>query len=1071
MLKLLGKWLKIYENEIGLFLWIVALLFLVRSSGILLNNYAETAFLKRFGVEYLPIVNMINAIATFFIMGLMAVIMGKISGSRLLSYLFVFCGVSVAGIRLLIPLDIDIIYPVLFMLKSQYEVLLALLFWNLANDLFNTRQSKRLFPLITAGGVIGQILGSFGTPILAKTITFDNLLLVYLCTTLLGGVVVKRMSLRFPALLLSDKKVKKTKSSTSMIEEFKKIVPLMKESVLVKILIVLTFMPNVVIPIMNYQFNFAVNEQFATEASMIQFFGYFRGFLNIISLIILMFVGRIYGRWGLPVALMFHPFNYILAFLAFLFRFDVFSAMYARMSTNILRTTINIPANAVLMGLFPESYRAMVRPFLRGTVVRIGLFLGSGLILFSEPLFHPRYLSLVALPFVVAWVMAPFILKRNYSKILFDLISRNLLDLKSMERKDMGQLFNDKKIQAQLVQGFLSARGDDCLWYARLLKSLSIENLDAHILTCLKNQDDKTRIGLLELLSPQAGEEAIQALKDMADPEKPDLMVTIIQTVNRLSPEISTGFNTEIYVTSKYPEIKAYAMIALYSQEPQKYKGTIYAWLDSDNVHERKAGIIAAGESRDASYISKLKEMLNAEKSGSILPFILRALDRLGDKELNTLVLPYLSHPLESVRLAALETFDIDNDDSLRKAIALMNDSSINVQELAREKIDTSSYQNAQVLIESLSIPRRNVREGIFELLTSQNIKDLDVYHYARSQLEKCYTSLAEGETLSLFPESQERDLLVDHFEQKRMILLKNILRVLDTQDSSGQMRIIWRGIFSENPRQRSNSIEALDDLMDSSLSKILMPLLEEIPAYECLAIGRKDFNITNFDFNSSTLGSYLLAKKDWVTVILALHMVAKEDFNTLDKGIVEKLKGSKNDHVRKAAESIFNLQHLNTSEKEDHMETKISIPDKILYLKKINLFEGLSVSELAAVASVTEEIVYPPGEIVIKEGETGETMYLIIKGEVSVIKGQEKGREIELDRIGAGDYFGEMALFEDVVRSASIRTEKETHLLVLHKLEFSEIVREYPQIALQICKEFSGRLRRLHEKMKRYEK
>lgn len=152
-------------------------------------------------------------------------------------------------------------------------------------------------------------------------------------------------------------------------------------------------------------------------------------------------------------------------------------------------------------------------------------------------------------------------------------------------------------------------------------------------------------------------------------------------------------------------------------------------------------------------------------------------------------------------------------------------------------------------------------------------------------------------------------------------------------------------------------------------------------------------------------------------------------------------------------------------------METEISIPDKILYLKKINLFEGLSVSELAAVASVTEEIVYPPGEIVIKEGETGETMYLIIKGEVSVIKGQEKGREIELDRIGAGAYFGEMALFEDVVRSASIRTEKETHLLVLHQLEFSEIVREYPQIALQICKEFSGRLRRLHEKMKRYEK
>ena len=1071
MLNLLSKWLKVYEDEIGLFLWTAAILFLIRSSGIVLNNYAETAFLKRFGVEYLPIVYMINAIATFFVMGLVTALMGKFPGSRLLCYLFLFCGTTIAGVRSLIPFDIDLIYPLMFMLKSQYEVLLGLLFWNLANDLFNTRQSKRLFPLITAGGVVGQILGSFGTPILSKTISFDNLLLVYLCITLLGGIVVKRMSLRFPALLVPDKKAGKNKSRTSVIEEFKKIGPLLKESTLFKILIVLTLTPNVVIPIMNYQFNVAVNNQFATEGGMIQFFGYFRGALNIVNLFILLFVGRIYGRWGLPIALMFHPFNYIIAFLAFLFRFDFFSAMYARMSTTILRTTINIPSNAILMGLFPDTYRGIVRPFLRGTVVRIGLFIGSGLILLSESLFHPRYLSLVAIPFVLVWLMAPFILKRNYSKILFNLISRNLLDLKSMEEKDMGQLFNDKKIHKQLVQAFLSARGDDCLWYARLLKSLSIENLDAHILTCLKNQDDKTRIGLLKLLSPQAGEEAIQILKDMADPEKPDLMVAIIQAVNRLSSEVSADFNAEIYVSSKYPEIKAYAVSVLYSQDPQKYRGTINAWLDSDNVHERKAGVIAAGESRDASYISKLKEMLNTKKSDSILPFILEGLDRLGDKKLNTLVLPYLSHSLESVRLSALEAFDIDNDDSLRKNIHLMDDSSIKIRDLAKEKIDSSSYQNPQILIESLSIPRRNVRDGIFDLLTSLNVKDLDVYRYAKAQLEKCYMSIAESETLSLFPESQEKALLVDHFEKERILRVVNILRVLDTQDSSGKMRIIWRGLFSENPRQRSNSIEVLENQTDVSLSKILLPLLEDLPVSECLAVGRKNFEIPDFDFTSSTLCSYLLEKNDWVTVILTLHMAARGDINTLDKGLIEKLKGSKNSHVRRSVMSIIDLQYLNTSEKEDHMEKGISITEKILYLKKINLFEGLSVSELAAVASVTEEIVYPPGEIVINEGDTGETMYLILQGEVSVIKGREKGHEIELDRIGTGDYFGEMALFEDVVRSASIRTEKESHLLVLHKLEFSEIVREYPQIALQICKELSGRLRKLHEKIKHVER
>ncbi len=329
---------------------------------------------------------------------------------------FHFSGIIVTVIRLLIPFGIELLYPLLFMLKSQFELLQALLFWNMCNDLFNTRQSKRLFPLLTAGGVIGLILGSFGTPYFARLFSLDNLLYLYLITTVMGALLIQAMGRSYATLIYTEKTGKSAKKKPPMIDEIKRVYPLIKDSILVKIVLVLTFMPNVVIPIMNYQFNYAVNEQFASESAMIQFFGYFRGSLYIVSLFILLFVGRIYGKWGLPVALMFHPFNYMIAFFAFLFRFDVFSAMYARMSTNIIRTTINMPANSILIGLFPESYRNMIRPFLRGTVVRIALFIGSSLILLSTPLFHPRYLTLVALPFMIAWVAAPFVLKSNYSK-------------------------------------------------------------------------------------------------------------------------------------------------------------------------------------------------------------------------------------------------------------------------------------------------------------------------------------------------------------------------------------------------------------------------------------------------------------------------------------------------------------------------------------------------------------------------------------------------------------------------------------------------------------------------------
>ena len=131
----IGQWLDIHEEEMRLFLWTLALLFIVRSAGIILNNYAETAFLKRYGVQYLPIVSMINAVATVMVMGLMTGLMQRFPGPGLLAALFVFCGGSILALRLSIPMGIDLIYPVLFMLKVQYEVLLAMLFWNLANDL------------------------------------------------------------------------------------------------------------------------------------------------------------------------------------------------------------------------------------------------------------------------------------------------------------------------------------------------------------------------------------------------------------------------------------------------------------------------------------------------------------------------------------------------------------------------------------------------------------------------------------------------------------------------------------------------------------------------------------------------------------------------------------------------------------------------------------------------------------------------------------------------------------------------------------------------------------------------
>ncbi len=1070
MTKALGRWFKVYEDEISLFLWATLLLFLIRNANILFNNFAETAFLKRYGVEYLPIVYMVNSITTFIIMGFMTGIMARVSGTRLMMHMLFVFGGSIAFLRFVIPLGIDLLYPLLFILKAQYEVLLALLFWNLANDLFNTRQSKRLFPLITAGGVLGGVVGSFATPFLAGLISMDNLMIVYLVISVLGALAVRRMGVLFPTLLISTKRADK-KTRFSSLEELKKVVPLIRESKLIKILIVITLMPNVVIPIMNYQFNFAIDQTFASEGGMIIFFGYFRGVLNIISLIILLFVGRIYGRFGLPLALMFHPFNYIIAFMAFLLRFDVFSAMYARISTNVLRTTINNPARAILMGVFPKSYRAVIFPFLRGTVVRVGILAGSGFIIVSEGFIHPRYLSLVAVVFVTAWMIATISLKRGYAGVVSELISKNMLDLKSIEKEDIAPVFNDRQTRLQLVEELRNSQGEDTLWYAGLLKSLKFKDLDSRILPLLQKQDVKTRAALIGMISDKAGEETFEVLKEFTDFNNPEIMAAIIKTANRVSPENSPAFNRQVFEKSASPEVRAYALTALYRSRPDDFRQVIESWLESQKEDERTGGIIAAGGSGDASFTPRLEELLKAgPENREVLIRLFESLKLLGSENLNDLALGYLKHPSEPIRKAALNSFEITNKNDLSIGIEMLGDNSRAIRNLAKEKIQDAPFQDPQILVESLIIPRKIVRDGIYDILLSLNIKDLDIFRFARMQVEKSYNCLAEQEALRRLPGDSKTRMLIEHIGQRKSLYIDNVLRCLAAKDKSGKMRIIWRGITSSNSRIRSNGLEALDDLIDSSLSRIMMPLLEDQPAAGSLETGRKYFKIPGFAPGGDAIFSHLLKTEDWVTLLITLSIIQEKGPGKIDWEIINNLSDNKNTHVRFLAENLIAGHGNDPLDRGIPMENQTSIPDKVLYLKRIDIFQGLSVNELAAVASVTEDIVYPKEETVIREGEQGEDMYLVIEGEVAVLKDWGEKETLELDHITAGDYFGEMALIENTVRSATIRTLSECRFLFLHKREFEEIVKEYPQIALHICRVLSARLRKSHEKLKRYE-
>lgn len=129
-------------------------------------------------------------------------------------------------------------------------------------------------------------------------------------------------------------------------------------------------------------------------------------------------------------------------------------------------------------------------------------------------------------------------------------------------------------------------------------------------------------------------------------------------------------------------------------------------------------------------------------------------------------------------------------------------------------------------------------------------------------------------------------------------------------------------------------------------------------------------------------------------------------------------------------------------------------------FLQDQTLFSGLSDEELARIVEIMGIRQYKRNEVVFLEGDPGDSFYLVLVGEIRIYKLSPDGREKTLALIGVGDFFGEMALLDQKLRSASAETTIKTSLGVIHREHFTQLIYQYPGIALKLIVQLGERLR-----------
>ena len=146
-------------------------------------------------------------------------------------------------------------------------------------------------------------------------------------------------------------------------------------------------------------------------------------------------------------------------------------------------------------------------------------------------------------------------------------------------------------------------------------------------------------------------------------------------------------------------------------------------------------------------------------------------------------------------------------------------------------------------------------------------------------------------------------------------------------------------------------------------------------------------------------------------------------------------------------------------------LTTMLTSVERLLFVRGVPIFKELRDDFLVRLASIMEELSFPPRHTIFQKGEEGRSLYIVVEGNVRIHMDRQ-----EIQRLTKGYAFGEMALFDSEPRSASVTTLDSCDCLVLTQQQLYEAIDETPGIAVNIIRLLSRRIRELNDRLNEQE-
>jgi hypothetical protein len=1078
----LARSLGVEAGEGRVFVWGATTLFLIGWASVALTNVSETFFLKRVGVDRLPVVFLVNSLLLVATTYLVSRNVARATHRLVLTATFAGLAGIVLALWLMVLAQVRGVFVLLVIVTKQVDAIALIAFWIVLGGILHGRQAKRLYAPMIAGGTLGRILGSFASGVLGNAFGIRNLLPTCVIALLLASLLATRLRATLPVHVTHMTRRHPALAAPAGLAKFG---PLWRDSRLFRLLAVSALLAGTLGPMLYFQFSYVVDV--ATRGSnaemrLLDVYAKLRGFINV-GVLSMQLLGtpRVFRRIGVPLAATLSPLVYLVGFFGVSTRLDLPSGIGAVGTTNLQDHAIQEPAQRILVTLLPDRLRAAATSLIEGPIQRMGGALGNILVLSALAVSTPRWVGLAALPIAGLWLVIATALWRIYPTLLLEVAASGPLhaDMRSSlpELVDPGTL---RVLASSLVDADLRRCRAACGLVIEAPRPRAVATLARAIRLAPAANRPLLIATLHDLLERQsAGQRPMNSAARDLEPllaeagassvlERARLVEAYARLVTPPRPGTRSARVFSKLLSDPTAAVRLAAQVSLRRTEPSPGKNEtldvlltdIFAGSDAAAHHialeALRALLLAADGERDpAGHEQELWQKRLALVA-----------ERLNDPQDRTRASEVLADTAvrHGARLAALAGVLLahadDRDARVRTAVIrfighahleqhagwlIERLVATNEREVAaaREALHALGPAAMNALLDALEHGRRAVRDAILPVLRDMPVNSATLSALIDQEVTQIHHVLLQLHGLRTGPAP---DAVVQRLNERIAEGLHATLLLFAALLHEERIATLGR-FLSRSPdrRRRAVLLEALEALLPPAQSARLMPLLEQRdPAVLATAAAR-------------AVGAALPSFDDAVHATLADRDRLTRELlaATLDPDTRMRVVGAAPPQGPLAPDTqLAHDEPGDSAQPDGNMLSRVEI---VLQLRSVELLARVTTRDLSELATVVHEETYQPGAAIVREGDFGDCMYVIVEGEVAVTRDA-----LPVARLKPGDFFGEMSLFDGETRFATVSAATRVRLLRLERRDLLQIIDDQPSIAIAMCQTLSARVRNL---------